>query len=138
MKKKFVLLSFLTIGTLALSACLFDSDEDGLSNWLSDQGLPDSYKVQTLSIEGLVPSKVEVNRDSTPLIMDSRVVLGNASNMSHEVAFEFLYKEKKDGFLKRFRSADTIGAYISLNLLTSFYNEKSIPVDLLPDRKSVV
>lgn len=137
MKKKFVLLSFLTIGTLALSACLFDSDEDGLSNWLSDQGLPDSYKVQTLSIEGLVPSKVEVNRDSTPLIMDSRVVLGNASNMSHEVAFEFLYKEKKDGFLKRFRSADTIGAYISLNLLTSFYNEKSIPVDLLPIKEDL-
>lgn len=137
MKKKFVLLSFLAIGTLSLSACLFDSDEDGLGNWLSDQGLPDSYKVQTVSIDGLVPSKVEVGRDSTPLVMDSRVVLGNAGNMSHELAFEFLYKEKKDGYLNLFSSADSTGAYISLNLLTSFYNEKSIPVELVPIKEKL-
>ena len=54
MKKKFVLLFFLAIGALALSACLFDSDEDGLGNWLSDQGLPNSYKVQTVSINAMM------------------------------------------------------------------------------------
>ena len=138
-KKKFVLLSFLAIGTLALSACLFDSDEDGLGNWLSDQGLPDSYKVQTVSVDGLVPSEVNVYRDSTPLIMDGRIVFGNSANMSHEMAFEFLYGSKKDDslFLKHFKKADTTGAHVALYVLTSFYKDKNIPVELLPIKEKL-
>ena len=136
MKKKFALLSFLAIGALALSACLFDSDEDGLSNWLSDQGLPDSYRVQTLSIDGLLPSKVEASRDSTPLFADSRIVFGNSANMSHEMALQFLYVADTT-YLNRFKKADTIGAYISFNMLTSFYSEKDIPVDVLPIKEKL-
>jgi hypothetical protein len=138
-KKKFVLLSFLLIGALALSACLFDSDEDGLGNWLSDQGLPDSYKVQTVSVNGLVPSKVNAYRDSTPLIMDSRIVFGNSANMSHEMALEFLYGSKKDDtlFLRNLNKSDTVGAHIALNILTPFYKDKSIPVKRLPIKEKL-
>lgn len=138
-KKKFVLLFFLAIGALALSACLFDSDEDGLGNWLSDQGLPDSYKVQTLSVDGLVPSKVGAYRDSTPLIMDGRIVFGNSANISHEMALEFLYGAKKDDslYIERFENADTIGAYISFYWLNTFYEDKDIPVKLLPIKEKL-
>ncbi|WP_295678380.1 hypothetical protein [uncultured Fibrobacter sp.] len=136
MKKKFVLLSFLLIGALALSACLFDSDEDGLGNWLSDQGLPNSYKVQTVSINGLVPSEVGAYRDSTPLIMNSRIAFGNSANMSHEMALEFLYVADTS-FLNRFKNADTIGAYISFNMYAPFYKDKNIPVERLPIKEKL-
>lgn len=136
MKKKIILLSFLTVWAIALSACLFDSDEEGLSNWLSDHGLPDSYNVQTLSVEGLVPSKVDVYRDTTPHIAEDRIVFGNSANMSHEIALEFLYRADS-AYLDRFSKADTIGAYISFSMLTSFYKDDDIPVDLLPIKEDL-
>ena len=58
--KKFVLLGLVAFFALALTACIFESDEDGLSNWLSDQGMPSSYKVQTLNIPDLSVASAEV------------------------------------------------------------------------------
>ncbi|MBR3669688.1 MAG: hypothetical protein IKN70_06730 [Fibrobacter sp.] len=136
MKKKIILLSFLAVWAIALSACLFDSDEDGLSNWLSDHGLPDSYDVQTLSIEGLTPSKVEVLRDTIPSIAEKSIVFGNSSNMAHEMAVQFLYVSDTT-YMNRFRDADTIGAYVSFSMLLPFYKDKDVPVKLLPIKENL-
>lgn len=136
MKKKFVFLSFLAIVTLALSACLFDTDDDGLSNWLSDQGLPDSYKVQMLTVDGLTPLKAEALRDSAPMIANDGIVFGNSSNLSHEMALQFLYV-MDSSYLSRFSKADTIGAYISFAMLSSFYKDDDVPVDLLPIKEKL-
>jgi hypothetical protein len=65
-KRYLVFLAVLASLALTMSSCLFDSEDSALSSWLSDQGMPDTYKVQTLSIGDLTPLSAEVFLDSTP------------------------------------------------------------------------
>ena len=63
-KKKFILFPLLA---LVLSSCLFDTDDEGLSNWLSDQGMPSNYKVQMVTVNDLKPESVEVLQNTDPV-----------------------------------------------------------------------
>lgn len=134
MKKKHVLL--ISCFAVVLSSCLFETDDNGLSSWLSDQGLPDNYKVQTLSIEGLVPAEANAYRDSVPLLTETRTVFGYSSQMSHEMALDFAYVADSS-YLERLKNADTSEAFVSFNLIEDFYKNKNIKEKVLPLKESL-
>ena len=128
-KKKVVLLSFLSILALTLSACLFDSEDSALSSWLSDQGMPDSYKVQSLSIEDLTPISAEAFLDTFPDSANSRAVFGRSSNISHDLVLDFGFDTTLLATLKK---ADSAASVLILRLLPSFYRSKAFPADSFP------
>jgi hypothetical protein len=88
-KKFFVV--FLALFALFLSACIFDSEETVMTDWLSDQGIPSGYQVQTLSIGDLTPLSSEVFLDSAPKLANDRVVLGKTANVSHDLVFDVAF-----------------------------------------------
>ena len=81
--------------SMALTSCLFDSDDNGLESWLSDRGLPNSYQVQTLTIDNIKPSSVEVNFDMRPKSADVNAVLGHVSNLTHDLVFDLAYSDTR-------------------------------------------
>ena len=89
MKKIFAV--YLLLLTLVLSACIFDSDETVMAGWLSDQGIPGGYSVQTLSVENLTPLSSEVFLDSAPSLANDRAVLGKTANISHDLVFDIAF-----------------------------------------------
>lgn len=128
MKKKHVL--FISCLAIVLSSCLFENDDDGLSSWLSDQGLPDSYTVQTLSVNGLLPTKANAYRNTTPLIAGGRTVLGPSFNLSHEMALDFNYKSDSDkidsAYVEKFGNAENAQAHIRFYFELDFYKNKDL------------
>ena len=89
-KRKFVLLSFLAVMALTLSACLFDSEDTALSGWLRDQGLPDSYKVQTVTIEDLTPVSAEAFAGRTVFPAYDRTIFGTQAGLTHDLVLRTL------------------------------------------------
>lgn len=128
MSKKSIAVLFVL--SMLLASCIFDSDESTLGSWLGDQGLPNSYKVQTLTVGDLTPVSAEVFQDSTPRDANSRAVLGAVSGLSHDLVFDFIVT---DTVLNTFlQTADSAKTSIILNLLTPFYTSKSFPQDSFP------
>lgn len=132
-KKHFVLTACLAV---LLTSCLFDSDENGLSTWLADQGLPDNYKVQVAEVNGLLPKKAELHIDSLPIIQNSRIVFGQSSGLNHKMAMEFAYVSDTS-FLRLLGESDSVAAYVSFRMLTPFYKEDSLPVKQLPIKEKL-
>ena len=116
--------------SMALTSCLFDSDDNGLESWLSDRGLPSSYQVQTLTINNIKPASVRVDFDTLPKSADVNAVLGRVSNLSHDLVLDFAYSDTT--FMKKMSSSDTAGAFLVLSWLRTFYNAKQYPSDSLP------
>lgn len=133
MKKIFV--AFLTLLVFALSACIFDSEESVMSSWLSDQGIPSGYKVQTLSVEGLTPISAEVYLDSNPKLANDRVFLGKTANISHDIVFDFAFYDSV--FFADLKKSDSAVAYLALYVLKPFYSSKSYPADSLPLKENL-
>ena len=125
-KKKFILFPFLA---LFLSSCLFDTDDDGLSSWLSDQGMPSSYKVQTVTVKDLSPVSAEVSRDTLPETGWYRGMLGAVPGMTFDVAYDFALDS---AFLDTLGSADSVRSYVHLKLLTSYYGATALPSNYFP------
>jgi hypothetical protein len=130
-KKKFILLPLLS---LFLSSCLFDSDDEGLSNWLSDQGMPSSYKVQTVTINDLKPISAEVFRDTLPENARYRGVFGATPGMTHDVYFDFRIDST---FMATLNNADTIKSVLYMRLLDAFYNTDHFLSNLLPIEEDI-
>ena len=128
MKK--ILVVYISLLALALSACIFDSDETVMASWLSDQGIPGGYKVQTLSIGGLTPVSSEVFLDSTPKLANDRAFLGSAANISHDIVLDFAFYDSV--FFADLKKTEPASAYLALYVLRPFYNSKSYPKDSLP------
>lgn len=129
--KKIVLLGLVAFLAFALTACIFESDEDGLSNWLSDQGMPSSYKVQTLNIPDLSIASAEVFLDTFPTSADYQAVLGHTANLSHDLVLDIAFMPDS-GFMKSLSESDTAGAYLSLFWLRPLYTSENYPSDSLP------
>ena len=129
--KKFVLLSLVALLALAMTACIFESDEDGLANWLSDQGMPNSYKVQTLNIPDLKVASAEVFMDTFPTTADYQAVLGHGANLTHDLVLDFAFIPDTN-FMKKFSASDTSGAFLTLSWLRPLYTSKYYPSDSLP------
>jgi len=130
-KKKFILLPFMAF---VLSSCLFDTDDDGLSNWLSDQGMPSSYKVQTVTVDDLNPLSVEITRDTLPENAGTRGLLGTVPGMSFDAVFDFALDS---AFLDTLSSADSVKSYVHLWLLDSYYGAKDLPSDFFPIKEDL-
>ena len=114
----------------ALSACIFDSDETVMAGWLSDQGIPSGYKVQTLSVGDLTPVSSEVFLDSAPKLANDRAVLGKTANISHDLVFDIAFYDSV--FLADLQKSDSASAYLVLYTLKPFYSSKTFPADSLP------
>ena len=129
-KKRIVLLSFLAVCAVALSACLFDSDDTALNRWLADQGLPDSYRVQTLSVDGLLPVSANAYRGNTVLSAAEMPLFGTQAGISHDLVFDVALKDS--AFFAELSESDSAAAFIKLFIVRSFYSSKSFPSDSLP------
>ncbi len=131
-KKKFL---FLPLLTLLLSSCLFDTDDDGLSSWLSDQGMPSSYKVQTVTVSNIKPESVEVGSDSLPKNAWTRGVFGAVSGMSHDIVFDFGLDSAS---LAKFGdSSDSTKSFVVVRLVDSYYRSKYLPSSVLPIKEDL-
>lgn len=128
MKKKNLV--FLLALTLLLMSCLFETSETGMDSWASSKGIPSNYKVHTITVDDLKAVSAEVYMDSLPISANSRIILGNVSNLNHELVMDFPMKVDTT-FLKKMRVSDSSGIYLSLNLLKSLYQEKRFPKDSL-------
>ena len=124
-KKKFILFPLLAF---VLSSCLFDTDDEGLSSWLSDQGMPSSYKVQTVTVGDLNPLSADVYRDTLPENARVRGLFGAVSGMSYNAFFDF----KLEKFLDTLNAADSAKSYLHLRLLDSYYTDASVPSKMFP------
>lgn len=128
-KKRFVFLSFLTLLAAALTSCLFESDDNALSSWLADQGLPDSYKVQTLVVDDISVLNAETFLDTAPKSANEREIFGHVSNLTHDLVLDFAFDTT---LLSSLGKADSAASILFLRLLTSFYNSKPFPKDSFP------
>ena len=130
-KKKFILLPLLAF---LLSSCLFDTDDDGLSNWLSDQGMPSNYNVQTVTVSDLKPVSAEVYYDSAPINARSIGIFGARSGLSHDIFFDFGIDS---AFLARAKSAQSSKSILYLYLVDSYYQSSLLPSRVLPIEEDV-
>lgn len=131
-KRHFVLVSCLA---MLLSSCIFDTDDSSLSRWLSDQGLPDSYKVQKLNVENLSVLSAEAFMDSTPRSADDRAVLGHQANLTHDLVFDFAFIDS--AFFADLKKSDSASSLIALYYLRPFYSSKYYPSDSLPIKEDL-
>jgi hypothetical protein len=130
-KKKFILFPLLA---LLLSSCLFDTDDEGLSNWLSDQGMPSDYKVQTVSVSNLKPVSAKVYRDTLPVNARVTGTLGARSGVLHDLVLDFGIDS---AFLARIKSADSSRSILSLYLVDSYYRSDYLPSSILPIEEDI-
>jgi len=130
-KKKFILLPLLAF---LLSSCLFDTDDEGLSNWLSDQGMPSNYKVQVVTVNDLKPVSAEVMRDTAPVNAWGRGIFGASYGVSHDIVFDFAIDS---AFLARAKAADSSKSLLYLYLVDSYYHSDNLPSKVLPIEEDV-
>lgn len=129
-KKNLAVFSLLAMLALVLSACLFDSDDTALSGWLSDQGLPDSYKVQTLSIDGIVPVSAKSYPGTPVLNAATGGALGAQAGLVYDLVFDIAFDDS--AFLADMAKADSASAFLALFVDTTFYRSKHYPSENLP------
>lgn len=98
--------------------------------------MPDSYKVQALSINIPKPASVESFLDTRPKAADSRAVLGAYGNLNHDLVMDFAFAPGSS-FMEGLNESDTSGAFLAMFLLRPFYNAKEFPADSLPLEESM-
>ncbi len=119
-----------------LTSCFFESDDNGLEKWLSDRGLPNSYKVQTLSIGNLKPMSVETHLSTFPKSADVYAILGHASNLTHDLVLDVGFLPDSS-FMKSLNKSDTSGAFLAMFWLRPFYKAKQFPKDSVPKGEEI-
>lgn len=130
-KKKLLLLPFLT---LAMWACSNDAGNDGLSSWLSDQGMPSSYKVQAVTVNDLNPLSAEVYLDTLPKSAWTRGFLGAMSGVSHDLVLDL---GMDSASLAKVNSGDSGKALLFLHLVKSFYESEYLPSNYFPIKEDL-
>lgn len=128
-KRYLCFLSVLACFALTLSSCLFESDDSALNRWISDQGMLNSYKVQTLSIGDLTPISAETVLDTAPRAANERALLGQSGNIQHDMVLDFGFAS---GLLSTLNKADSAASFLFFRLLPSFYGSKYFPQDSFP------
>lgn len=136
-KKNHILFGGLLLAlALVLTSCLFDSDANGVDYWLSDHGMPNSYKVQKVEVNGINLASSKVFLDTLPTSTGSLFSVGQYANIVHDAVFDFGFFPSEE-LLKGLNSSDTAGAYILLYWNRNFYRAKEFPKDSLPIKESV-
>ena len=131
-KNKFCFLFVLAAMALVFSACIFESDEDGLGSWLSNQGMPSNYKVQTLSVDNIEATSFVVHLDTTPRSADGQAMFGHVSSLTHDLVLDFGYAPDSAFLAKYKKDSDSSGAVLLLYWLRDYYKNKWFPKDSLP------
>lgn len=134
MKKKN--LGFLLVLTFLLTSCLFESSETGMDSWANTKGVPSTYKVHSVTVSDLKVSSAEAFMDTLPRSADTRGILGNVSNLKHDLAFDFAIKADTN-FIKKMKDSDSSGAFLQLSLLKGLYRDKEFPAEALTDEEEV-
>ena len=116
---------------IVLTSCLFESDDNGLESWLSSQGMPSSYKVQTLSINDLKVASAEVFLDTLPKSADNRAVFGHVSNLTHDLFVDMAFVPDSS-FIRKLNESDTSGAFMYFR---SIWLKNSLLIHSLIKRK---
>jgi len=129
-KKKNIVLAGLLVGlALVLTSCLFDSDANGVESWLSDHGMPSTYKMQKVNVNLNVAS-AEVFLDSTPKSADAQSPLGRFSNIAHDLYMDIALTPDTN-FLRNLRNSDSASATLLLFWDKGFYFGDDYPADSL-------
>ena len=132
-KKKFCFLSIFAAIAFVLSACIFESDDDGLETWLSDRGMPSNYQVQVLSIDNLKASSASVVFDTSARSGNVDAIVGRRANLVHDLVLDFAFEAPEDtSFMKNFKTSDSAGALLVLYWQREFYKSKWIPAKTVP------
>lgn len=134
-KKNIAFLTFLAVWAIALSACLFDSEDSALSSWLGDQGLPDSYKVQTLTVSDLVPVSAKTYVGRTIFSAYDRALLGAQAGVNHDLVLDIAFRDS--AFIDSLSKSDSAAAFVTLFVLNPFYSAKYVPADSLPYKETL-
>ena len=129
-------LIFSALLCVVFTACFFQSDDNGLETWITDQGMPVSYKVQTLDVSNLKATSVKTYLDTFPKSADGNAVLGHASNLTHDLVLDFAFKPDT-AFMKSLRKSDTSGAFLALFWLRPYYKGKQFPKDSVPKKDEI-
>ncbi len=106
-----------------------------MADWLSAQGIPSGYQVQTLSVNELTPLSSEVFLDSAPKLANDRVVLGKTANISHDLVFDAVFYDSV--FFADLKKTDSVEMFLALHVLKPFYLAKQFPADSLPLKEDV-
>ena len=106
-----------------------------MADWLSAQGIPSGYQVQTLSVNELTPLSSEVFLDSAPKLANDRVVLGKTANISHDLVFDAAFYDSV--FFADLKKTDSVEMFLALHVLKPFYLAKQFPADSLPLKEDV-
>lgn len=106
-----------------------------MADWLSAQGIPSGYQVQTLSVNELTPLSSEVFLDSAPKLANDRVVLGKTANISHDLVFDAAFYDSV--FFADLKKTDSVEMFLALHVLKPFYLAKQFPADSLPLKENV-
>jgi len=131
-KKKFALFALLTVMAVSLSACLFESEDTALSSWLNDQGLPDSYGVQTLTVNDYAPISAKAYTGKTVNSAGVMAFFGTQAGITHDLVFDVAFSDS--AFFAELAEADSAASSIIINTLKSFYADSLIwkSLDSLP------
>ena len=131
-KNKFCFLSIFAAIALILSACIFESDDDGLETWLSDRGMPSNYQVQILNIDNIKATSAKTYLDTSVRTANVDAVVGHAANLTHDLVLDFAFEEPDSAFMERFRASDSAGVLLVLYWQRDFYKSKWFPKKTLP------
>lgn len=131
-KKKFCFLTIFAAIALVLSACIFESDDDGLETWLSDRGMPSTYQVQVLNIDNIKATSAKSYLDTSVRTANVDAVVGHAANLTHDLVLDFAFEEPDSAFMEKFRASDSAGALLVLYWQSDFYKSKWFPKKTLP------
>ncbi|MCQ2091373.1 MAG: hypothetical protein MJY85_01710 [Fibrobacter sp.] len=130
-------LCFLFVFAALLTSCIFDSDDAGVSSWLSDHGLPDSYKVHVFDIENIKPSSVEFGKNVAPRLIDSmEFFLGKSAGVSYDMYMDVAFAADTT-FIKSLKAADSTNTFMSFFWFWKLYNNKNFPKDSLPFKEDM-
>ncbi len=132
-------LGLLIAAAALFTSCAFDSDESGVSNWLSSHGMPDSYKVQVITIENLKAENVSSNWYGKPRLVSDSIYanFGRKSNVVHDVVFDFVFAERKSYISDTLNASDSTACSLLLYGDRTLYSSKSFPKDSLPIKEEM-
>lgn len=137
MKKSFFLCISVLISLLCFFACGFDSDGESsaVNSWLSDQGMPSSYKVNLVEIPGVPVVSGETFRQVKPMTGYVMASLGKVNDLSHDMYMDFAFNFKKGdtAFIRKFKEDDSASIALRLFPEKGFYSadvmKDSLPIE---------
>lgn len=135
---------FLFVVALFFTSCIFDTDNAGVSSWLSSHGMPDSYKTRVLTVDNIKADSVVVGVNTSPRLIDSLTfMIGRQSNVAYDMYMDIDFaiadtNSKPDtSFINALRASDSSFAALTFFFFDKLYKNKKFPKDSLPEKDSM-